>query len=344
MDTETPALTQAAASPRWRRALARPALWLAVLALLAVAAWLLLQQHLGGLQQELERRLSETQAQGKGNEERLQALSGKVALLEARLAETQSQQQALDGMVVELSKGRDERLLAEVEQAVGIAAQQLQLAGNVEAALIALQSADARLGRAGLAQFLPLRKLIARDIDRLKALPLADVPGMALKLEATISSIDALPLASEQRARAPTQTAAASSRPAHWWQQLGREVWEELRGLIRIERLDSGESSLLSPNQAFFLRENLKLRLLDARLALLQRDGKSFREDLRQASAWLERHFDRRARPVQNTLATLGGLAGADLTLQVPSLNETLLALRKFKVVRERDVVAVPRP
>jgi len=348
MDAEIPALTQPQPRPAWRRALlalSRPAVLIAVVSLLLLGwQWLETRARLSDLQQELAKRLAEQGAEAvagrtlaKQNQETLQTLTAKFGALEAKVAESQSQQLALEAMYQELSKSREERLLAEIEQSVTIAAQQLQLAGNVEAALIALASADARLARSGQAQFLPLRKLINRDIDRLKALPLADVPGIALKLEGVIAAIDGLPLAFEQRTRVVGEGAAKAEKPASYWQGLGRELWSEMKLLIRIERIDQAEPALLSPSQLFFLRENLKLRLVNARLSLLQHDGRSFREDLHQARDWLERYFDRRAKPVQTAAATLNSLAAADLSVELPTLNETLASLRNFKVVRERD-------
>ncbi len=350
MDAEIPALTQRGPMPRpaWRRALgalSRPAVLLAVVSLLLLGwQWLETRVRLAELEQVLAKRLAENDAEtaagrtlAKQNQETLQSLTAKFGALDAQVAEAQSQQLALEAMYQELSKSREERLLAEVEQAVAIAAQQLQLAGNVEAALIALGSADARLARAGQAQFLPLRKLINRDIDRLKALPLADVPGIALKLEGVVVAVDGLPLAFEQRTRAAGEDSAKTEKKLGTWQRLGRELWSEMKLLIRIERIDQDEPALLSPSQVFFLRENLKLRLINARLSLLQRDGSSFREDVRQARDWLLRYFDRRAKPVQVAVATLNSLSSADLNIELPTLNETLASLRALKLARERE-------
>ena len=302
------------------------------MALLALLLLVWQGWRLNEVQSELSRRVGEGQVQARQGQDTQRALGDRITALENRLAETQSRQEALESISQDLAKSRDERLLAEIEQAVTIAAQQLQLAGNVDAALIALQSADARLARSGQVQLLPLRRLINRDIDKLKALPLADVPGISLKLEGLIATIDSLPLAFEQRARPLPDSSTAAAKPGSWWQSLGRDLWAEVRSLIRIERIDSGETALLSPNQVFFLRENLKLRLVNARLALLQRDGRSFREDLRQARDWIEHYFDRRARPVQNAVASLNALAATDLIIAVPSLNETLAALRSNKL------------
>lgn len=354
---EQDALTSPARPSRLQQALSalrRPVAWVAVAALALVAwQWIDSRSRMAGLQEEVARRLAsgdaaagEARALARQNQEALAALQAKAGALEAKLAESQSQQAALDAMVQELTRSRDERLLAEIEQALNMAAQQLQLAGNVEAALIALQGAEARLGAAGQAQFLPLRKVIAHDIEKLKALPLVDVPGIALRIEGVVRAVDTLPLAFEAKPRMePARETFVPVAASGYWETLLGELWRELKSLIRVERLDRPNPALLSPTHAFFLRENLKLRLVNARLALLQRDGKSFRQEIQQARAWVEEYFDTRARPVQTALETLHQLAAADAGRELPTLRESLTTLRNFKVARERETLpSVPRP
>jgi len=324
-----------------RDALRSPAVIVALLAgALVVGQWLETRSRLAVLEEELAKRLAagdavaqESRALARQGQESLLSLQAKVGALEASLAQTQSQQVALDAMYQELSRSRDERLLAEIEQSLAIAAQQLQLAGNVEAALIALQSADARLARAAQPQLLPLRKLINRDMDRLKALPVADISGIAVKLEALVAQVDTLPLAFEQR---PRPNPPAKAAEAGDWEALWRDVWNEVRQMVRVERVDRTDPTLVSPSQAFFLRENLKLRLVNARLALLSRDGRSFRDDMRQAGEWLDRYFDGHARPVQAAQATVKSLAALDIARDLPSMDDTLNAVRNFKVARDK--------
>ncbi|MDD5175365.1 MAG: uroporphyrinogen-III C-methyltransferase [Sterolibacterium sp.] len=358
METEPSALLNTSPAPLWMRGLAalrKPSVLLVTFALLLLGGqWLETHLHLAELQRELAERGAETKESrilARQNQEMLQTLAAKTAVLEAKQAEAQSLQLALESMYQELSRSRDERVLAEIEQAVAIAAQQLQLTGNVEAVVLALQGIDARLVRTGQARLLPLRKLINRDIDRLKALPLADVPGIALKLEALVEAADSLPLVFEQRAR--VESAAKSKHAASvpntpvksaagifgnsFWQGLGADLWAELRQLIRVERIDHPEPALLAPSQVFFLRENLKLRLIDARLALLQRDGRTYREDLRHARELLERYFDTREKPVGNAIALLKGLSAADFGLELSPLAETLGSIRNFKLAPDRD-------
>jgi len=338
-------VASAAPAGTFLAALRRPAVLIAAIALALLGwQWLETRARLSDVREELAKRLSEGDAVArdaralvKQDQESVQALQGKLSVLEAKLAETQGQQLALEAMYQELSRSRDERLLAEIEQAVSIAAQQLQLAGNVEAALIALQGADARLARAANARFLGLRKLLARDIERLKAMPTADVPGLALRLETVVAIIDTMPLAYEQRPKADVASKTGRS-PASlsFWQALAQDVWNDTKQLVRIERIDRPDPGVLSPSQNFFLRENLKLRLVNARLALLARDGKSFHEDIRQAREWLNRYFDTAAPAVQTSLATLKVLAVTDVASEPPSLNETLNVLRNFKVAQEK--------
>lgn len=326
--------------------LRRPPVVLAVAAVALLAwQWIETRSHLYGVEAELTRRLAEddatakeTRAIARQDQESVQLLQAKLGALEAKLAESQGQQLALEAMYQELSRGRDERLLAETEQAVVMAGQQLQLAGNVGAALIVLEGADARLARANLPQLIGVRKLLARDIARLRALPAADVPGIAVKLESVIATVDSLPLGYQHRPRsAPPPAARAGRSPAEaaYWKALLEDVWGDTKDLVRIERIDRPDPGMLSPNQEFFLRENLKLRLVNAKLALLSRDGRSFREDLRQARDWLQRYFDASAKPVAAAQATLAAAAGADLAQEMPTLEETLSTLRNLLAAKE---------
>ncbi|HEX8961407.1 MAG TPA: uroporphyrinogen-III C-methyltransferase [Rhodocyclaceae bacterium] len=340
-----PAPTQPPARSFMPAALRRPSVAIAVIALLLLGwQWIETRVQLADVREEVTKRLSEGDAvavaartQSKQTQEDLQALQAKVGALDAKLTETQGQQLALEAMYQELSRSRDERVIAEVEQAVSIAAQQLQLAGNVEAALIALQSADARLARAANPRLAGLRKVLARDIVRLKALPAADVPGIAAKLEGVAIGVDSMPLAFEQRPKAePAARVSRSPADLSFWQALARDIWNDTRQLVRIERIDAPEPGLLSPSQSFFLRENLKLRLMNARLALLSRDARSFKEDVAQARAWLERYFDASAKPVQSALATLKSLSATDMATDLPTLDETLNTLRNYKLAQEK--------
>lgn len=347
--SEIPAPAPAAPPPARPSPLKQPALLIALLAVaLTAATWITGSSRIAGLQQDLAQRLSEgdgairdSRSDSRQAREEAQALAARVALLETRLNEAQGQQAALESMYQDLARGRDERLLVEIEQSVAIAAQQLQLAGNVEAALIALQSAETRLVQNGNAQFAGVRRLITRDIERLKALPQADISGMATRLETVVAAVDTLPLAYAQRpprsvVKDSEQAPAPAMTEAAYWTGLLEGAWTEIKQMVRIERMEQDAPALLAPAQSLFLRENLRLRLINARLSLLQRDGSSFRDDLRLAVKWLEQYFDMRAPAVKSARDTLQGMSASNLNLALPRLDETQAALRTLRLPREK--------
>jgi uroporphyrin-3 C-methyltransferase len=293
------------------------------------------------LEHELGRKLSEIDAVAREardfstqSRSSLRDAEVRIGQLEARIVETQNQRFALETLYREISRNRDELILAEVEQILLIASQQLQLAGNVKAALLALEAADARLARADRPQLTPLRRVIGQDSERLRHAPHVDVTGMGLKIERLLSGIDTLPLTMETRP-VSIATEPGAGAEASGWRRLLSELKQDLNGLVRVQRIDTADAALLAPEQAFFLRENLKLRLLAARLALLSRDGASFRNDLSAATDWLKRHFDTTSGQVTAAISMLMELSRADLSAEPPNINASLDAVRNVRLVHE---------
>ena len=263
-------------------------------------------------------------------------LDTKLSLLEAKLAESQSQQLALEAMYQELTRTRDEATLEEVEQLLLIANQQLQLASNVKAALIAMQEADARLQRIDRPQLAPLRKILSKDMDVLKSAPYLDTVGISLRLDNLAAAVDTLPLATELR---PLESPASEHQVPEAesvWLRFARETWEDMKRLVRIQHMDKPEIPLLSPSQAYFLRENLKLRLLSARLALLARDGESFKADLDASSNWIGRYYENKSRSVVNMLEALHQLRASEVGIELPRISASLDAVRNYRLARDR--------
>jgi uroporphyrin-III C-methyltransferase len=283
---------------------------------------------------EIETSEQTSRAALKDAQENLRETQAKTALLENRLAESQTQQAALEALYRELAPSRDEWALTEIEQVLLLASQQLQLAGNVSSALAALQLADSKLQRLDRPQFLPLRRALGRDMDRLKAVPFVDVAGVSLRLDQAIAAVDTLPLALEERLPAPPPPAQA--RDEQPWRRFLRDIWQDVRQLVRVENLDRPEAPLLAPPQQYFLRENLKLRFLAARFDLLFRDQAGFRGDLDAADAWLRKYFDTRAQPVQTVQLLLKQARASDMAIEVPDLARSLEAVRVLKLAREK--------
>ena len=345
-DPEAPATPPAAPAATPARSSRIPLLLLIAVLLaggLGALAWYDTRSRIGTTQEELARRLREIETDARDArsaarvaQEAAREAQVRVGQLEGRLAESQSQQLALEALYQDLSRNRDEWQLAEIEQVLAIAQQQLQLARNVRAALLALQLAEARLARADRPQFAPIRRALARDIERLKAAPVVDFPAMAMRLDNMIATIDSLPLAFEERTERE-KPAKAPAAERGLFARLGAEIWDEISQLVVVRRIGATEPPLLPPSQAYFVRENLRLRLLNARASLLARDEAGYREDLRAATAWLQRYFDPRSKATADAVAQLKQLAGVSITFDMPAISESLDAVRGYKSRRERS-------
>ncbi len=337
----TPVTAQpAAAAPRHAGVLTGTVIAFAAAFALIAWEWYDTRSQLLQMREEVGRRLQqadlearESRVVAKESSESAREVQAKLALLEGKVSESQSQQLALEQLYQDLSRGRDEWVLAEIEQTLTLASQQLQLAGNVQGALVALATADSRLARSDRPQFIPLRKIINRDIERLKALPAIDIAGLTLRLDELITGIESLPLLADVRVPA---VAEAESDPGVF-ARVSALVWGEIKQLVRVQRLDAADHSLLSPEQTYFVRENLKLKLMHARIALLQRNEGAFKGDVKAARAWIDRYFDRRQKSVSNALGSLVQLGSAAVQIELPTLADSLHAVRTFKLAGEKN-------
>jgi len=309
------------------------ALLVAVLAL-AVAAWSWSdgRERIRDLKTELGRRLaesgkdvSETRLLARNADDAMRQINEKVAHIESQMTTSQQQQLALETLYKDLAQGRDHWTLAEIEQVLLTAAQQLQLAGNVKAAIIALEGADTRLQRVDKPQFTALRRAIAADLANLRAVPSLDEVGTSARIEALVARHADWPLASAQGSEMTLAPRRASAT------NLGQELWTELKRIVQIRRMEGNEAVLLPPGQAYFLRENLRLRLLSARLALLAQDQAAFRADLRAVSEMLERYFNTRDAGVAAALKEVKRLSGLQIAIRLPGIDASLAALDAYK-------------
>ncbi|AMR79540.1 fused uroporphyrinogen-III synthase HemD/membrane protein HemX [Cupriavidus nantongensis] len=343
-----------AARPAGRRSAALWAL-VAVLVVATAGGFWWLQQRVDHLTGELARRqqsndalVQESRVLTRNAQDTVKELQAKVGALENQVGETRDKQVALEQVYQDLMRNRDDWEIAEIQQLLTSAGQQLQLTGNVQVALAALQSADARLARTDKPQYNLLRRAIARDVARMKAVPDTDLTGAAIKLDEAINQVDALPLLSSERmlerseadarkgaaannGNGASAPAAAGGTGPGWFTRFWDYLREELAQVIRIRKVDDAEALLLSGDQGWFLRENVKLRLLNARLALLSRNEPVFRNDLAAAQAMIGRYFDTKSRRVQGVLTLLRQAQAGAVSVQLPTMAESLGALQALK-------------
>ena len=329
------------------------------LAVAALVSCFLLWQKLDRIQEELAKRSldagaqsSEARGLARQAQDGTRDLAARQSLLETRLSEVSLQRSQLEELMQTLSRSRDETLVVDVESALKLAQQQAQLAGTAEPLLAALQAADQRIARAAQPRLNPLQRAIVRDLDRIRAANRADVPALLLKIDELSRLTDELPLANGPVTRFSSTTsvtpsagssAANASAPAEsrsflldwmglnavnaWGQRLLSTAWGEASKLLRVSRIDQPEAALMSPEQGFFLRENLKLRLLNARMGLLSRQTDTARADLVTANNWLGKYFDATSRKTETAAQLLQQVQSQLRTSDLPRLDETMAAL-----------------
>lgn len=309
---------------------------LAIVALVALVISIALWQKVSGMQEQLARQSADALAQSleartlaRQAQEVVRNTDARLALAETRVNEVVLQRSQLEELMQSLSRSRDENLVVDIEAAVRTALQQAQVTGNVQPLLATLKAGEQRIARASQPRLAPLQRAMLHDADRLRASASADVGEALQKIDELIRGLDELPVVNAVATRGSGNSLQAEPVPAGapWWERFLLMVRGEARSLLRVGRIDRPEAVLLTPDQTFFLRENLKLKLLNARLSILSRQVETARGELASVSASLNRYFDPASRRVQAAATLLQQIQAQVKSTEPPRIDETLAAL-----------------
>ena len=323
----------------WRQKL--PVLSL-LLAVLCALAFLQLWFKLSTMQEQLARQSADAgqlsvqaNSMAKHAEQLTQETAARVALLDARLSEVALQRSQLEELMQSLSRSRDENLVVDIESALGLAQQQAELTGSVQPMLAALQTAQKRLGKVPQPRLAPVLRALQHDIERLQSTSLTDIPGLLIRLDELVALVDTLPVLNAVGPNSRSVHAPDKAPLRTWaqiwqdkdWAAVGQRIWAEVSGLVRVSRIEQPEAAMLSPEQSFFVRENMKLRLLNARLALLSRQIGSARNDLAVAERDLAQFFDTASRQGYAAQNLIKLVQSQIRQTDIPRLDGSLAAL-----------------
>jgi uroporphyrin-3 C-methyltransferase len=365
MTPSVPAVAQATPPPRPAQLLAWiAAVAFGVMSVAAfVSAWHT-QQRVKSLEQELVRRqqtsqqdATEAMVASKQALDGLRDLNGKLGVLDERVAESQLQRTQVEDLIQSLSRSRDENVLSDVESGLRVAMQQAALTGSTDPIVTILKQSDERLARYDNPRLERVRRAVARDLDRVRSVSAVDVPSLTIRLDEAVRLIDELPLVSTPERATSAGRAAASavaatprgtpgSRSANaasgaaapataaWvaslqraWESFSGPFFGELRQAVRVTSIEHPEAALMTPDQSFFLRENVKLRLLNARLSILSRQFDLAQADLQQAQTALDRYFDHSSRRVVAVSDLLRQVSTQARQVSFPRPDDTLAAI-----------------
>ena len=306
-----------------------------------VSVWTVFK--LNGIQEILAKQTSDVSTQAvearvsaKQAEELARDTAARLAVTDAKLSEVSLQRAQLEDLMQSLSRSRDENLVVDIESAIRLAQQQSQLTGSVQPLLAALQSSQLRLTKVAQPRLAPVLRAIVRDIEQIKATPVTDTPTLLIKIDELVRAVDNLALlnavgtsvANNAATKpAPETLSWARAISMSWWEKMLNDLWRNAQGLVRISRIDKPEASLLAPEQSYFVRENLKLRLLNVRLAVLARHFESAQADMNQVTRDLNKYFDVVSGQGPLTLALAREVLAQSKNTEIPRIDATLAAL-----------------
>lgn len=352
----------------------RIALVLVVIVALALAGGLWYQQKIfKRVNADLESRMaSASSVASQAREQAQQAVAlaqsqaQQLGALQASLRESQAHYQSLEQAFQTLTdSGSDLALVNDIDHLVTIAHQQLALGGNVANAIVALETAQARLARANRSSLASLQQTINGDLDRLRMAATVDVPTLSRQLDTLGGLIATAPLLVPDAAApglpaaapAPADGGAAAqhgdrsdntANGAGWWRQAAAGVrawsagtWASLRHdmgqFISIRRADNPAALLMSPDQASQLRENLRLRVMTAQLALLMRQPGVWKSETRALAQALDTRYDKQAAETRQARKIAEGLADTAIDEKLPTVANSLQALQALRDARAKE-------
>ena len=318
-----------------------------------LACSVMLWQKVDGMQEQLARQsldattqAAEARTLARESQDLVRDASAKLAVMEVRVNEVSLQRGQLDALVQSITRSRDDTLLIDVESAIRMAQQQAQLTGSTEPLVATLQSSIKRVERAAQPRFVPIQKAMEHDLERISHANVTDIASLLARLDDVVRLVDDMhvqnsaPIPNELRQplrkaaeanETPPTDIASTPTQWQWWSQWGQKIWlatrDEARDLLRVSRIQNTDAMLMAPEQAFFVRENIKLKLLNARLAVLARQYDAARADVGSAQATLSKYFDSDSRRTHQAQAVLAQLQTHLQATTQPSLNDTLAAL-----------------
>ena len=269
----------------------------------------------------------------------LQSTLAKQAELDAQLSKILQNEsdtaQTLDGIhraYAELLKGRVNWLVDEIEVTLNTASQQLLLSGNVPVATAVLENVEQRLSRFEQPELLPIKQAISQDLAALKNRPYLNVSATALRLDRLESAVDSLPLLVDSTMNAQNAEPAPTSKAGSFWTRAWDNTSELVKSMVEVRKLDNNDAMLIGSEQVFYLRENLRMRLLDARLALLQHNSEVYQNDLAAIEETVKRYFDVQSPNTQTWLKEVGELKSVEIRMiSDESLKASLAAVRDYQ-------------
>lgn len=354
----------------------RSGLWLGIIVLLIItsmagAGFYLFQQlrsqqdNLGGEVNKGDMHLIELSKQISGYQMQLAAMQSQLATVESdvagkdahftktladfsrlhseKLDSTRNElNSAISQVQRQLGKTRSDWLIADAEYLLSVANQRLHLVGDVNTTYEALEAADQRLRESGDAGVFKIREQIAKDITAIRSVAVADTVGIYASIQSLQTQVDSLVLFLPYTGKALTQPEAVQEPTDKAAHNLLDSAIDQLEEIVTIRHTEHPIKEILTPEQAQFIREQLRVKLEMAKIALVQQHEQLYQSSLTDAKKWIELNFAKDAQ-TNNFIAELDKFNAIKIRSQFPDISLSLKMLRDITKLRLDADKAMPQ-
>lgn len=245
-------------------------------------------------------------------------------------------------------------LFSEADFLLNNALRKLVLDNDVDTAVSLLKLADETLAKVNNSQSSAIRSAINQDLKQLLSVAGVDQNAVIQKLSQLANTVDELPVLDVNFGDDQNSTKLSDSL-SDWAENAEKSATSFLNHFIRISPKHSADrKELLAPNQDIYLRENIRLRLQLAIMAVPRQQNELYKQSLEAVASWIRSYFDTNAEVTQSFLKSVDELSEVSIYVDVPSqlqslsmldkyLNRTPLDVQKVEIEAEKAVDNSPR-
>ena len=283
----------------------------------------------------------------KKNQADQQELQNKLQLLQKDNQRLNNQLTQVDQAYQQLVKSRHQWLVDEIEFSLNVATQQLLLTGNKEATIKSLKSIESRLNQFDKPELVPLKQAISTDLIALsQGASNVNITSTAVMISSLEGRVDGLKTLLEGVLTKPDAPDAASNPNVSWWQNVWNGIKDSFKGLVEVRKLDNKDAMLISPEQSEYLKENIRLHLVSARIALMQQQSELYKSELQAVDTAMRRYYDTNDKLTKDWLADLAQVQQVQLGGNpADGLKNSLAAVQQFQQQNQEQtsVFSVPQ-
>lgn len=217
-------------------------------------------------------------------------------------------------------------LLSEADFLLNTAARKVVLDNDIGTAKNLLLEADQVLSQ--VANTAHIREAIKTDLNTLAALNQIDQNALMQRVANLANKLDDLPILESEQVSNTTQDGQVSDSLADWEKNLEKSASSFLDHFIRVSKRNAAdEKAFVAPNQEIYLRENIRLRLQIAILAIPRQQSELYKKSLQTVGSWVRSYFETSNENVQHFLKELDELAEQTIYVDVPDSLQSLKAI-----------------